>query len=119
NLPIKTTNKLVKAKLRLFSYNFVERRSLENLWFVLMMRRSAYASKKTGQPNSTNPISCSPSDLFRTKERQKSIDIESICQLLDLVLGSQFRAQVDYFIEYLKIQSDYKVINLDQWMGFF
>ncbi|PPR96377.1 hypothetical protein GOBAR_AA24290 [Gossypium barbadense] len=33
--------------------------------------------------------------------------------------GSQFRAQVDYFIEYLKIQSDYKVINLDQWMGFF
>nr|KJB06211.1 hypothetical protein B456_001G149700 [Gossypium raimondii] len=66
-----------------------------------------------------NPISCSPSDLFRTKERQKSIDIESMCQLLDLVLGSQFRAQVDYFIEYLKIQSDYKVINLDQWMGFF
>ncbi|TYI92874.1 hypothetical protein E1A91_D02G101300v1 [Gossypium mustelinum] len=100
-----------------------------------------------GQPNSTNPISCSPSDLFRTgpeewrrglkalrvdtvirrpsnfvdfysysfcycltEEKQKSIDIESICQLLDLVLGSQFRAQ---------IQSDYKVINLDQWMGFF
>ncbi|XP_016693516.1 DCN1-like protein 1 [Gossypium hirsutum] len=54
-----------------------------------------------------------------TEEKQKSIDIESICQLLDLVLGSQFRAQVDYFIEYLKIQSDYKVINLDQWMGFF
>ncbi|KAA3489378.1 DCN1-like protein 4 [Gossypium australe] len=195
-----------------------------------MMRRSACASKKTGQPNSTNPISCSPSDLFRTasskasskemeridnlfysfanrssgmidpegietlcsdmevdhtdcvcvrkmkaekqgyftleewrrglkalrvdtvsklrkalpelekevrrpsnfvdfysyafcycltEEKQKSIDIESICQLLDLVLGSQFRAQVDYFIEYLKIQSDYKVVNLDQWMGFF
>ncbi|KAL1091291.1 hypothetical protein V6Z11_D07G147100 [Gossypium hirsutum] len=70
NLPIKTTNKLVKAKLRLFSYNFVERRSLENLWFVLMMRRSAYASKKTGQPNSTNPISCSPSDLFRTNSER-------------------------------------------------
>lgn len=54
-----------------------------------------------------------------TEEKQKSIDIESICQLLDLVLGSLFRAQVDYFVEYLKIQSDYKVINMDQWMGFF
>ncbi|XP_021906387.1 DCN1-like protein 4 [Carica papaya] len=54
-----------------------------------------------------------------TEEKQKSIDIESICQLLDLVMGSQFRAQVDYFIEYLKIQSDYKVINMDQWMGFY
>ncbi|XP_022714746.1 DCN1-like protein 4 [Durio zibethinus] len=54
-----------------------------------------------------------------TEEKQKSIDIESICQLLDIVLGSQFRAQVDYFIEYLKIQSDYKVINMDQWMGVF
>ncbi|CAI0409870.1 unnamed protein product [Linum tenue] len=54
-----------------------------------------------------------------TEEKQKSIDIESICQLLDLALGFQFRAQVDYFIDYLKIQSDYKVINLDQWMGFY
>ncbi|KAH8512798.1 hypothetical protein H0E87_006193 [Populus deltoides] len=54
-----------------------------------------------------------------TEEKQKSIDIESICQLLDLVLGSHFQAQVDYFIEYLKIQSDYKVINMDQWMGFY
>ncbi|CAL5375552.1 unnamed protein product [Camellia sinensis] len=54
-----------------------------------------------------------------TEEKQKSIDIESICQLLDLVLGSQFRAQVDYFVEYLRTQIDYKVINLDQWMGFY
>ncbi|KAI8544226.1 hypothetical protein RHMOL_Rhmol08G0279400 [Rhododendron molle] len=54
-----------------------------------------------------------------TEEKQKTIDIESICQLLDLVLGSQFRAQVDYFIEYLRIQNDYKVINMDQWMGFY
>ncbi|KAF9686249.1 hypothetical protein SADUNF_Sadunf03G0139200 [Salix dunnii] len=54
-----------------------------------------------------------------TEEKQKSIDIESICQLLDLVLGSHFQAQVDYFIEYLKIQRDYKVINMDQWMGFY
>lgn len=53
-----------------------------------------------------------------TEEKQKSIDIESICELLDLVLGSLYRAQVDYFIEYLKAQTDYKVINMDQWMGF-
>ncbi|XP_031286564.1 DCN1-like protein 4 [Pistacia vera] len=54
-----------------------------------------------------------------TEEKQKSVDIESVCELLDLVLGSQCRAQVDYFIEYLKVQTDYKVINMDQWMGFF
>lgn len=54
-----------------------------------------------------------------TEEKQKSIDIESICELLDLVLGSQFRAQVDSLVEYLKIQTDYKVINMDQWMGLF
>ncbi|KAG7036533.1 DCN1-like protein 4, partial [Cucurbita argyrosperma subsp. argyrosperma] len=54
-----------------------------------------------------------------TEEKQKSIDIESICELLNLVLGSQFHAQVNSFVEYLKIQSDYKVINMDQWMGFF
>ncbi|CAH2067959.1 unnamed protein product, partial [Thlaspi arvense] len=54
-----------------------------------------------------------------TEEKQKNIDIETICQLLDMVLGSTFRAQVDYFVDYLKIQNDYKVINMDQWMGFY
>ncbi|XP_027771318.1 DCN1-like protein 4 [Solanum pennellii] len=54
-----------------------------------------------------------------TEEKQKSIDIESICLLLDLVLGSQFRPQVDALIQYLRTQVDYKVINMDQWMGFF
>ncbi|KAM7480291.1 hypothetical protein LguiA_028504 [Lonicera macranthoides] len=54
-----------------------------------------------------------------TEEKQKSIDIESICELLDLVLGSQFRAQVDSFVQYLRMQIDYKVINMDQWMGFY
>ncbi|KAJ7961950.1 Defective in cullin neddylation protein [Quillaja saponaria] len=38
-----------------------------------------------------------------TEEKQKSIDIESIWELLTLVLGSQFSAQVDLFIKYLKI----------------
>ncbi|RZB41286.1 DCN1-like protein 4 isoform B [Glycine soja] len=54
-----------------------------------------------------------------TEEKQKSIDIESICELLTLVLGSTFPAQVNLFVEYLKAQNDYKVINMDQWMGFF
>ncbi|CAF2258329.1 unnamed protein product [Brassica napus] len=54
-----------------------------------------------------------------TEEKQESIDIETICQLLDTVMGSTFRPQVDYFVEYLKIQNDYKVINMDQWMGFY
>ncbi|KAK6153768.1 hypothetical protein DH2020_013407 [Rehmannia glutinosa] len=54
-----------------------------------------------------------------TEEKQKSIDIESICLLLDLVLGSHFRPQIDALIQYLKIQIDYKVINIDQWMGFY
>ncbi|XVE53690.1 hypothetical protein DITRI_Ditri03aG0022700 [Diplodiscus trichospermus] len=53
-----------------------------------------------------------------TEEKQKSVDIESICELLNLVLGAQFRPQVDLLIEYLKVQSDYKVINLDQWVNF-
>ncbi|KAK8602538.1 hypothetical protein V6N13_057834 [Hibiscus sabdariffa] len=53
-----------------------------------------------------------------TEEKQKSLDIESICELLNLVLGAQFRPQVDSLIEYLKVQSDYKVINLDQWKNF-
>ncbi|XP_022750212.1 DCN1-like protein 4 isoform X2 [Durio zibethinus] len=53
-----------------------------------------------------------------TEEKQKSVDIESICELLNLVLGAQFHPQVDLLIEYLKVQSDYKVINLDQWMNF-
>ncbi|CAA2980959.1 DCN1 4 [Olea europaea subsp. europaea] len=54
-----------------------------------------------------------------TEEKQKSIDIESICILLDLVLGSHFRPQAVALIQYLKMQNDYRVINLDQLMGFY
>lgn len=54
-----------------------------------------------------------------TEEKQKSIDIESICELLELVLGLQFHPQVDLFVQYLRTQIDYKVINMDQWMGFY
>lgn len=37
------------------------------------------------------------------EDKQKCIDIESACELLDLVLGFQFRSQVDKLIEYLKV----------------
>ncbi|CAI0542514.1 unnamed protein product, partial [Linum tenue] len=53
-----------------------------------------------------------------TEEKQKGVDIESSCELLKIVLGSQFHSQVDSLVEYLKVQKDYKVINKDQWMGF-
>ncbi|GMN49915.1 hypothetical protein TIFTF001_019081 [Ficus carica] len=39
-----------------------------------------------------------------TEEKQKSIDIESICELLNIVLGSEFPAQVESFVEYLKLE---------------
>lgn len=38
-----------------------------------------------------------------SEEKQKSIDIESICELLNIVMGLEFRAQVDSFVEYLKV----------------
>lgn len=41
--------------------------------------------------------------FYFSEEKQKSIDIECICELLDLVLGSQFHAQVDALVEYLKV----------------
>lgn len=53
-----------------------------------------------------------------TEDKQKCVDIDTACVLLDIVIGSQFRVQVDSFSEYLKIQNEYKVINLDQWKGF-
>ncbi|KAH7688371.1 Defective-in-cullin neddylation protein [Dioscorea alata] len=52
------------------------------------------------------------------EEKQKNIDIESACELLTVVLGFRFPLQVSKFIEYLKSQNDYKVINLDQWTSF-
>lgn len=54
------------------------------------------------------------SDNF-SEEKQKSIDIESICELLGLVLGSQFRAQVDYLSEYLKVSAASINLNLGQF----
>ncbi|CAL5374405.1 unnamed protein product [Camellia sinensis] len=53
-----------------------------------------------------------------TEDKQKWIDVECICELLDIVMGSQFLSQVALFTKFLKIQNDYKVINMDQWTSF-
>nr|XP_043624996.1 DCN1-like protein 4 [Erigeron canadensis]XP_043624997.1 DCN1-like protein 4 [Erigeron canadensis] len=53
-----------------------------------------------------------------TEDKQKTLDIESACMLLVLVLGPNYRSQVDSFVEFLKIQKEYKVINMDQWTNF-
>ncbi|KAK4415027.1 DCN1-like protein 4 [Sesamum alatum] len=53
-----------------------------------------------------------------TEEKQKCLDIESACILIELVLGFQYQAQVNSFITFLKTQSDYKVMNMDQWTNF-
>ncbi|KAL2249537.1 UNVERIFIED_CONTAM: DCN1-like protein 4, partial [Sesamum indicum] len=53
-----------------------------------------------------------------TEEKQKCLDIESACILIELVLGFQYQPQVDSFIAFLKTQSDYKVLNMDQWTNF-
>ncbi|XP_040996271.1 DCN1-like protein 5 isoform X2 [Juglans microcarpa x Juglans regia] len=53
------------------------------------------------------------------EEKQKCVDIETICELLNLVLGSQFYAQVNSMTEYLKFQSEYRMLNMDQWMNFY
>lgn len=44
-------------------------------------------------------------NLFLSEEKQKSIDIESICELLNIVLRSEYPSQVDLFIEYLKVSA--------------
>ncbi|XP_078438207.1 defective in cullin neddylation protein (DUF298) [Wolffia australiana] len=53
-----------------------------------------------------------------TDERQKAVDIECACELLSLILGSLYHPQISRLVEYLKLQTDYKGINMDQWMGF-
>ncbi|KAL8196609.1 hypothetical protein R6Q57_024904, partial [Mikania cordata] len=40
--------------------------------------------------------------LYISENKQKNLDIETACVLLDLVLGPNFNLQVDSFIKYLK-----------------
>lgn len=54
-----------------------------------------------------------------TEEKQRSIDIETICELLNVVLRSEFPTQVNLLTEYLKIQNDYRALNIDHWRNFY
>jgi len=51
-----------------------------------------------------------------TEPRQKTLDLETSCQMLELVLGQ--RPLVLSFIQFLEEQSEYKAMNLDQWTAF-
>ncbi|MCL7035325.1 hypothetical protein MKW94_023650 [Papaver nudicaule] len=54
-----------------------------------------------------------------TEDMQKTVETESVCELLGMVLGLQFPAQAGKLVEYLKLQTEYKAINKDQWSGFY
>ncbi|CAL5198748.1 unnamed protein product [Lathyrus oleraceus] len=54
-----------------------------------------------------------------TEDKQRSIDIETICELLTVVLGSEFPSQVNLLTEYLKVQNDYRALTRDHWRSFY
>ncbi|XP_061375785.1 uncharacterized protein LOC133317900 [Gastrolobium bilobum] len=54
-----------------------------------------------------------------TEDKQRSVDIDTICELLNVVLRSEFPGQVKLLIEYLKIQTDYRALNMDHWRNFY
>ncbi|ONM56847.1 Defective in cullin neddylation protein [Zea mays] len=56
--------------------------------------------------------------VIASEDKKKCIEIPAACELLNLVLGLQLRPQVDKLNNYLMYQNDYKVITMDQWMGF-
>ncbi|KAL2642127.1 hypothetical protein R1flu_009714 [Riccia fluitans] len=51
-----------------------------------------------------------------TEPRQKTLDLETACQMLELVLGP--RPHLTNFIQFLQEQTEYKAMNLDQWTAF-
>lgn len=51
-----------------------------------------------------------------TEPRQKTLDLTTACQMLEVVLGSQ--PHVASFTQFLQEQTEYKVMNLDQWTAF-
>lgn len=54
-----------------------------------------------------------------TEDKQRTIDIETLCELFTIVLGSEFPSQVNLLIEYLKIQNDYRALTMDHWRNFY
>ncbi|WJX95981.1 hypothetical protein P8452_77239 [Trifolium repens] len=54
-----------------------------------------------------------------TEDKQRTIDIETLCELFTIVLGSEFPSQVNLLIDYLKIQNDYRALTMDHWRNFY
>eukprot|EP00270_Netrium_digitus_P018296 TRINITY_DN6936_c0_g1_i1.p1 TRINITY_DN6936_c0_g1~~TRINITY_DN6936_c0_g1_i1.p1 ORF type:complete len:250 (+),score=53.42 TRINITY_DN6936_c0_g1_i1:182-931(+) len=51
-----------------------------------------------------------------TEPRQKTLDLETGCTMLQLVAGDRPHAQ--NFLHFLQEQTEYKAVNLDQWTAF-
>ncbi|KAL4555473.1 hypothetical protein LXL04_038092 [Taraxacum kok-saghyz] len=75
--------------------------------------------KEVANPYNFEDFYCYYFRYCLTEDKQKNLDIQSVCVLLDLVLGPKFRHQVDSFCDFLKIQKEYKAVNMDQWTNFF
>nr|GEW53418.1 hypothetical protein [Tanacetum cinerariifolium] len=84
-----------------------------------LKNKLAELQNEVSKPENLLDFYCFAFNYCLTEDKQKTLDLESVCLLLDLVLGPKFRQQVDSFSEYLKIQKEYKVINMDQWTNFF
>ncbi|RAL41395.1 hypothetical protein DM860_010189 [Cuscuta australis] len=52
-----------------------------------------------------------------TEFSEKSVDKETCCTLLENILGSKFQSQIAKLIQYLMCQTEYKALNMDQWLG--
>lgn len=59
------------------------------------------------------------SDVFISLQEagRKILDLDEAATMLRVVFRGQ--PHTDWFARYLKVQTDYKTINLDQWTGFY
>jgi len=80
------------------------------------LQRCLSAMAITNQPPSQK-ISRSVGRMIRSTETNHDTDIETAGQLLGLLLGDQF-AHAKYFATFLGEQTNYKVMNIDQWTVF-
>lgn len=52
----------------------------------------------------------------KENEQTKTLDLESSCGMLDLVLGNRY-PHTQKLQEFLKTQKSYRVLNMDQWLS--
>ncbi|KAF8400554.1 hypothetical protein HHK36_013853 [Tetracentron sinense] len=92
----------------LLGYILGSMKSLGNLYWISMEHLKGSAVLRPKQFVDFYSYSfhyCLTDGIFKT------IDKECICDLLDLVLGSRFRTQVDSFVEYLKVSGRHRMIT--------